>query len=243
MSYLTWISDEALKQAVKNVLEKGRVAKQNAPKNFNKNVVDPFGSLFEMSAFGLNSFDDWKNQELNRQAQKTLQNHIGNLHQEILGNVSGWQNLKVGSNAGSDLVCIEHKILAEIKNKYNTLTGGKQVTLYKEFDNLISPKASTYHGYTAYYVVIIPHKPMRYNKEFTPSDKEKGTRCIVNPKIRVMDGASFYTLVTGEFEALKNFYEVLPQVIEDIFKNDFNVQNFQIADKKSFAEIFHQAFG
>ena len=58
-----------------------------------------------------------------------------------------------------------------------------------------------------------------------------------------MDGASFYTLVTGEFEALKNFYEVLPQVIEDIFKNDFNVQNFQIADKKSFAEIFHQAFG
>lgn len=30
MSYLTSISDEALKQAVKNVLEKGRVAKQNA---------------------------------------------------------------------------------------------------------------------------------------------------------------------------------------------------------------------
>lgn len=243
MPYLTWISDEALKQSVKNVLEKGRVAKQNAPKNFNKNVVDPFSSLFEMSAFGLNSFDDWKDQELNRQAQKTLQNHIGNLHQEILGHVAGWQNLKVGSNAGSDLVCVNNKILAEVKNKYNTLTGGKQVTLYREFDNLISPKASTYHGYTAYYVVIIPSKPIRYNREFTPSDKEKGTRCISNPKIRMIDGASFYTLATGDIDALKNFYSVLPQVIEDIFRNDFKMQDFQIADKQSFAAIFHQAFG
>lgn len=243
MSYLTWISDESLIQAVKSVLEKGRLAKRNAPKNFNRNVVDPFGSLFEMSAFGIDSFLDWKNQELNRQAQKTLQNHIGNLHQEILGSVMGWENLKVGSNAGSDLVCANRRILAEIKNKYNTLTGGKQVTLYREFDNLISPKASTYHGYTAYYVTIIPKSPIRFNKEFTPSDKEKGSRCIANIKIRMIDGASFYTLVTGEQDALKQFYHVLPQVIEKVMRSDFQEVDFKINDKQNFADIFIQAFG
>ena len=40
MAYLTWITDDLLKQAVKNVLEKGLIAKKNAPQNFNKNVVD-----------------------------------------------------------------------------------------------------------------------------------------------------------------------------------------------------------
>lgn len=31
MAYLTWITDDLLKQAVKNVLEKGLIAKKNAP--------------------------------------------------------------------------------------------------------------------------------------------------------------------------------------------------------------------
>lgn len=242
MAYLTWITDELLTQAVKNVLIKGHNAKQNAPENFNKNVVDPFASLFEASAFGLQSFEDWKNQELNRQAQKTLQNHIGNLHQEILGSVSGWENLKVGSSAGSDLVCTEKTIIAEIKNKFNTLTGGKQVTLYREFENLIAPKASKYHGYTAYYVTIIPKKPNRFNKVFTPSDKEKGTPCTANPKIRIIDGASFYTLVTGHDDALHQFYTVLPQVIEDVMHHVFKQSEFKIRDRQEFLEVFEQAF-
>ena len=242
MAYLTWIADNLLKQAVKSVLEKGLIAKKNAPQNFNKNVVDPFGSLFEMSAFGLARFDDWKEQELNRQAQKTLQNHIGNLHQDILGNVKGWQNLKVGSNAGSDLVCTDQKIVAEIKNKYNTLTGGKQVTLYREFDNLISPKASSYHGYTAYYVTIIPKSPIRFDKEFTPSDKEKGARCFTNPKIRMIDGASFYALVSGVDNALEQFYKVLPQVIEEIMKMTFLCQTLKLKINKILPKYLRKHF-
>ncbi len=243
MPYLNWIRDEDLIQAVKLVVEKGIDAKKNAPKNFNKNVVDPFGSLFEMASFGLNDFNDWKNQELNRQAQKTLQNHIGNLHQEILGSVQGWNNLKVGSNSGSDLVCPTRKIVAELKNKHNTLTGGKQVTLYREFDNLISPKASSYYGYTAYFVTIIPSKPQRLDKEFTPSDKEKGSRCITNAKIRTIDGASFYTLVTGQHNALADFYRVLPVVLEKIMIEQFGQLNFQIPNKVDFTSLFTQAFG
>lgn len=243
MAYLKWISDENLKLAVKEVLEKGMDAKRNAPKNFNKNVVDPFSALFELSAFDIDHFQHWKSQELNRQAQKTLQNHIGNLHQAILGFVQGWDNLKVGSNAGSDLVCRDKKILAEIKNKYNTLTGGKLITQYKDFEELILPKASAYQGYTAYFVTIIPKKPIRSDEEFTPSDKSKGTRCSPNPKIRIIDGASFYTLVTGDVDALQDFYAVLPLVIEDVFIHEFKKEEFKIVDRDAFTKLFTQAFG
>lgn len=243
MPYLNWIRDEDLIQAVKSVVQKGIDAKKDAPKNFNKNVVDPFGSLFELTAFGLSDYDAWRAQELNRQAQKTLQNHIGNLHQEILGCVKGWDNLKVGANSGSDLVCKDRKIIAEIKNKHNTLTGGKLITQYKDFEQLILPKVSEYQGFTAYFVTIIPKKPIRYDEEFRPSDKSQGTRCTANPKIRTIDGASFYTLVTGDEHALSDFYRVLPSILEKVMIEDFHQPNFKIPNKEQFTELFNQAFG
>lgn len=44
-----------------------------------------------------NEIADLEINETTRQAQKTLQNHIGDFHQNILGSVDGWINLKVGS--------------------------------------------------------------------------------------------------------------------------------------------------
>ena len=61
--------------------------------------------------------------------------------------------------------------------------------------------------------------------------------CNPNPKIRVIDGASFYTLVTGENNALKDFYTILPLVIEEIFKSEFRQDKFKIADKIAFTEL------
>ncbi len=243
MPYLTWISDENLKKAVISVLEKGMAAKNDAPANFNKNVVDPFSAVFEVAAFKINNFNDWKHQELNRQAQKTLQNHIGNFHQEILGYVEGWENLKVGSNTGSDLFCTSRKIIAEVKNKHNTLTGGKLITQYDDFDSLISLKSSRYYGYTAYYVTIIPKTTKPFDQEFTPSDKKKGKKCSSNPKIRMIDGASFYALVTGQPSALTDLYQILPNIIENIFQKEFDQKDFKINDKQEFISLFESAYG
>lgn len=92
----------------------------------------------------------------------------------------------------------ENKIIAEIKNKYNTVSGGKLSDLYHTLDKLVMPKTSIYKGYTAYYVTIIPKSKTRHNKPFTPPDKATGERCPENERIRVIDGASFYDLVTGE---------------------------------------------
>lgn len=210
MPYLNWISDKDLISAVEHLLKKAREAKQKANEEFGKNVIDPFSALFEMSGFEM-SHDEWIVSETTRQAQKTLQNHIGEFHQIILGSVNGWENMKTGQEI--DLCSHNRKIIAEIKNKYNTISGGQLGNLYTVLNNLVMNKSSRYKDYTAYYVMIIPKSPERFDLEFTPSDKTKGTKFTAHKNVRVIDGASFYDLVTKQTDSLSKLYAILPKVI------------------------------
>jgi len=239
LSYLTYISDEDLIKIVHGVLDVGIKKKQSAEDDFTKNVIDPFGAIFETAAFNVNH-TTWKASELIRQSQKTLQNHIGDFHQKVLGCISGWEDLGTGSVV--DLIHKDTKIIAEVKNKYSTVTGGKLAEQYYSLERLIMPKASAYKGYTSYFVNIIPKKPERYDKSFEPSDKDKGAKCPENESIRIIDGASFYTLATGQETALEDLHQVLPKVIEDIFNNLYKETGFEITDKKAFSQYFSLAY-
>ena len=212
MAYVSFISDDRFKQIINEILEIGDTAQTKANDQFERNVIDPFSMLMEMACFDMD-FSNWMKSEKSRQIQKTLSNDIGMLHQKILGSVSGWTDLKVGG--GIDLVNTERKIIAEIKNKHNTVTGGKRVNNYQELDKLVMPKASHYKGYTAYFVEIIPSTPKGYEKPFTPSDKERGIRCEANPQIIQIDGKRFYSLVTGVDDALEQVFMAIPGVIKD----------------------------
>lgn len=239
MAYLDYIKDDVLHNLVKDILQIVQRKMQSKEKEFHNNVIDPFTALFESSISSI-THDEWKKSEMIRQYQKTLANHIGELHQKVLGNAEGWEDL--GRGAVVDLVCKERKIIAEIKNKHNTVTGGKLADQYKDLEKLIAPKASTYKGYTAYFVNVIPKKPERFDKAFHPSDKSKGMQLTKNEQIRITDGASFYTLVTGRENALEEFYTALPHVIEDVFRNDLKQANFKVQDKTQFHRYFVRAF-
>ena len=234
MPYLKWISDTDLKKEVNQLLSNAKDAKKTAVEEFGKNVIDPFAALFEMSGFDID-YDTWLKSETTRQAQKTLQNHIGDFHQNILGYPEGWTNKGVGNIV--DLLSEEKKLIAEIKNKYNTISGGKLSDLYYSLEKQVTPKSSIYKGYTAYYVAIIPKKGERYNKPFTPSDKDKGEKCPVNEHIREIDGASFYSLVTGSERALENLFDILPEVIKVCSEG-----KYQIKDKKKLKAFFNLAY-
>lgn len=136
-----------------------------------KNVIDPFAAMFEMVGFGLDHAG-WVNGQLMRQAQETLLNHIGGFHQNILGAVEGWRNMNTGSVV--DLVSEVHKVIAEVKTKHNTLSGGKRSDQYVNLEKLVMQKASRYHGYISYFVTIIPRSPERFDRPFTPSERETG---------------------------------------------------------------------
>jgi hypothetical protein len=234
MPWLPWIDDSDLMKEVDLFLSVAKSAQIKAIENFGDNVIDPFIAIFEMSGFNI-TYDTWFKNETTRQAQKTLQNHVGDFHQNILGYSIGWTNMKIGNVI--DLISKKNKVIAEVKNKYNTISGGKLSDLYYSLDGLISPKSSIYKGYTAYYVAIIPKKGERYNKPFTPSDKDKGKRCELNEHIREIDGASFYHLVTGHEKALEDLFDVLPEVI-----NACTEGKYQVKDKAKLKDFFNSAF-
>jgi hypothetical protein len=212
MSYVSFITDERFREIVNDLLLIGEKAKIKAKQKFDRNVIDPFSMLIEMASFRMNS-DQWVKSEENRQVQKSLSNDIGILHQKILGSVDGWQDLQTGNVV--DLVNQDLKIIAEIKNKHNTLKGSDKFGTYKELEGLIMPKTSIYKDFKAYYVEIVPSTASGYEKPFTPSDKKTGTKCDANPNIIQIDGLRFYKLVTGVDDALEQLFNALPQVIKD----------------------------
>jgi hypothetical protein len=216
MPYVSFLDDEKFKKIINQSLVTGDKALISANDDFERNVIDPFSMMMEMACFDMD-FDSWLKSEKARQSQKSLSNSIGELHQKILGAVDGWLDLKVGG--GVDLANHDKRIIAEVKNKHNTVTGGKRVDNYKELDKLVMPKASIYKGYTAYFVEIIPSSPNGYEKPFTPSDKQKGIKCEPNPKIIQIDGKRFYSLVTGVDDALEQVFNAIPKVIKDCRSN------------------------
>ena len=156
-------------------------------------VIDPFSSMIEASLNVLN-YENWIRSETSRQRQKTLQNAIGKLHQKLLGNIRGVDDLEVGQWV--DIVCHDKRIIAEVKTKHNTV---KKTDLYSVYDELKEAlNKPRYRDYTAYYVEIIPAKPLKYNEFFTPLDNNTKVARPQRGDIKRIDGKSFYELLTGD---------------------------------------------
>lgn len=207
MALLSFIKDEDLRKHVSWVLS---YVKQPTEKSFYKNAVDPFSAVFEASIQEI-PLSKWVGLEKVRQGQKSMQNKLGDFHQRILGSMPGWEDLGTGHLV--DIRNIGKKIIAEIKNKHNTTKGSDRVVIY---DNLKYALNKEYHGFTAYYVEIIPKSRYTYDKDFSPPDNKTHTVRETFDRIHVIDGKSFYALASGMPDALKQLYEVLPQVIGDV---------------------------
>lgn len=233
MAKLGYIPDDVLTREVRHLLSIAKMAKAKSERNFTRNVIDPFAVLFEMSGFDVDE-TVWEKGEKNRQIQKTLQNHVGSFHQRILGAMDGWKD--TGTGGVIDLVSEKYKVIAEIKNKYNTVKGSDKVKIYDHFEMQVMTKGHQYKGFTAYYVEVIPLSGHRYNKEFTPSDNSQGQQRKVNPLIRQIDGYSFYGMVTGIPDALSQLFASLPDVIEE--NSEYKFKNREFAQN-----FFQKAFG
>jgi hypothetical protein len=208
MPYVSFIEDKKYLDLVKKLLTTTEEKVREVKDDFHKNVIDPFIGLFEMASLRINP-KEWVRREKNRQLNKAVSNALGKFHQQLLGSVNGWKDL--GNNKGVDLVCEEKKIVAEIKNKYNTEKGGSTKDTYRSMNKAITEGA--YKNFTYYVVHIIPRTPERYNKFYAPG-KTKGISAE-NNLIRQIDGSSFYSLVTNVDDALKQIYKTLPNVIRD----------------------------
>lgn len=179
---------EAVARLVKAV-EDGRAKADGDPY---RNGIDPFSSLVDAACQNI-SPHEWLEQEKARQAQKSLQNAIGAFHQHILGSMPG---LRDAGYAGSfDVENAPRGILAEIKNKHNTMNATSARGVYSTLaEHLDGDKL----GFTAYLVQIIPKSPTPYDEVFAPHRSTEPREYI-----RRIDGKSFYALASGDPDALR----------------------------------------
>lgn len=231
--YLPFISNEALFNAIKKVVSAAMIAEMDADTNLHRNVIDPFSAVFDASIHNI-SMTQWLEQEKRRQIQKTFQNYIGGFHPEILGAIPDWEDM--GRGHVIDLRNKKKKIIAEVKNKFNTTKGTDKKSIYDNIESQLN--LTEYSGFTGYYVEIIPKGRKVYNKTFTPPDNTTHTNRSANARIRIIDGKSFYELASGDPNALKKLYDALPHVISDIL----NTKPEKIISDGLFNGLFYSAY-
>lgn len=227
------------KLKIKKVLTpvvKAAYTSQDSESDIYRNTLDIFSASLDSAIKGI-SREEWLIQEKQRQVQKTLQNDIGALHQSILGTLDGVENL--GTGAIVDLKSETKHFIAEIKNKHNTTKGNHKVAIYDDLEKVLSncddPKT------VGYYVEILPPNGKAYNKPFIPSDNKVKEKRLTNERIRQIDGQTFYAEVTGNPHALRELYELLPELCVEILQEEYGLKR-NASDYKNM-EDFDKIYG
>ena len=117
MARLSWISDSDLQNAVDQLVEQTNNAKRDADERMKKNVIDPFLSLVLASTFDVDTREELVSTQQLSSALRGIGNALGTFHHQILSSVDGW----IDYDAGYDIENANRRILAEIKNKHNTM--------------------------------------------------------------------------------------------------------------------------
>lgn len=226
--YLSFISDKDLIEFTREVIEKSQLAADEAQDKIHSNVIDPFSALFDAARQGI-TVEAWLDQEAARQAQKSLQNALGKFHQQVLGAIPGWHDAGLGGSydVGND----QKKIIAEIKNKHNTMNARSAADVYRQLQNHLQYAQK---GYTAYLVEIVPSTRKPYDKPWSPNL----TLSTLRDDIRKIDGRSFYDLATGKKDALEQLYQALPKVLESLIGAGVK----KTSDSPLFTGLFSKAY-
>lgn len=69
---------------------------------------------------------------------------VGHFHQKILGSVEGFIN----HNTGYDLECVDRKIIAEVKNKHNTMNEQNRDKVVGDLETALSQKQGDWTAYS-----------------------------------------------------------------------------------------------
>ena len=220
-----FLNEKCFKRHLTNLID---TTKEEA--KFDFSAIDPFSMLFKMF-LGKTTFEGYLKNEKIRQDEKALQNKVGEFQQNIITCIKGWERIDV-----VDVKNDKSKIICEVKNKYNTMNAGGRVEVYDRLNHLLN---SEYKGYKGFLVEIISKNKREYNDVYTPSDSKIKTHKPKNEKIRVIDGKSFYYMITKNENALKEIYDYIPVALTEIYGLSF--KEFS-KSKKELDKMFYEVF-
>ena len=190
---LCWLPEERLSQALDSLQKAITLASNNSSQRRQKNVIDPFLSLLTAFAFNFKNPEDLNMIKNATAINMSIAVALGHFHQNILGSVPGWNN----HDAGYDLESPSKKIIAEIKNKHNTMNSDNRREVVNKLATALRQKKGHWTGFL---VIMIPKKPQRYK-----------TRLDNHSDLYEIDGASFYDEVSGRKNALYDLFNVVCQ--------------------------------
>ncbi|MBQ6629860.1 MAG: Eco47II family restriction endonuclease [Methanobrevibacter sp.] len=230
--YVEFVSDEDFLECVKHVIdfylsdeyqeEPLTVLKES------KNDIDAIKTIFDITVKQI-GFDGWANKEMERQQDKTINNKIGEFHQELLGKVDGWVDLGIGDETEIDLKKEDNTVFIELKNKHNTMNSSSTKTCREKLENVIEQ----YPDATAYWAYIISRKYRSENRVWKYQGRE-------DEKIRRISGDLLYEMITGDSNALEKVYEAIPKAIVDLLGEDYKLLPYDEKLMKEFQEfIYH----
>lgn len=201
---LTFITNQNLFNHVKDTVEKYRF--KIDLKEFNKNIIDPIKLTFDSAIYNKN-IKELINNEINRQLDKSNNNHIGYFHQNIFKYIG--DNWSV-PESGYDVINITDKLYVEIKNKHNTMNSSSSQKTYMRMQNTLLSDSKA----TCMLVEVIAKSSQ--NKAWKISLDGKKTE---HSQIRRVSIDKFYEIVTQQKTAFKQICNILPIVLKDVISS------------------------
>ena len=193
-----------------------------------RNDIDTIKTIFDITVKQI-GFDGWANKEMERQQDKTINNKIGEFHQELLGKVDGWVDLGIGDETEIDLKKEDDTVFIELKNKHNTMNSSSKKIYREKLENVIE----MYPDATAYWAYIISRKHKSENLAWKYQGRE-------DERIRRISGDLLYEMITGDPDALEKVYEAIPKAIADLLGEDYELLPYDKKLMEEFREfIYH----
>ena len=213
--YVEFVSDEDFLECVRKVVEAYQSLDENVtPTSIlkeSKNTIDEFKTIFDVCVNQI-SFDEWLKFELTRQQDKTINNKIGEFHQELLGKVDGWMDLGIGDETEIDLKKEDNTVFIELKNKYNTMNSSSEKTCREKLEKVIEK----YPDATVYWAYVI-------SKNYKSEDRIWKYQQKEDERIKRISGDRLYAMVTGDPKALEKTFNAIPKAIVNILGEEYKL--------------------
>ncbi|GAA5819292.1 MAG: Eco47II family restriction endonuclease [Methanobrevibacter sp. CfCl-M3] len=216
-TYLDFIKDDDFKKSVNHVLKGYSIKTRNQNiidllKEYD-NTIDEFKLLFDLYG-NRTTLKSWKEAEILRQNDKTVNNYIGEFHQMVLGSVRGWTDLGIGDKSEIDLKKNDNSIFVELKNKFNTMNSSSEKECRRKLEKIVQE----YPNSTAYWAFIISKDHKSVNTVWTSKNYKTDHRILK------VSGNEIYKIVTGDSNALNKTFKALNLVLNDIV-SEYSLSN------------------
>ncbi|MBU5316914.1 Eco47II family restriction endonuclease [Clostridium bornimense] len=237
MALLTFMSDKHLYSCIYRLYLAYMRAKRDLDlTDLYKNKLDPIKAYFDMEFNEIN-LEEFIDIEAKRKADKSINNHIGDFHQELLNGIEGFE---APQYAGYDVRKVDNTIFGELKNKHNTMNSSSTESTFQKLQRY----ANEYPNSICYLIEVVA----THSQDILWTPTCSG-RQYSHPRVRRISIDKFYEVATGRVNAFKELCDAIriatPQIIKYIKEIENKEVTSSITTNKAYEELVSrsQSFG